>query len=540
MPTYIYFNGFWSGFLERTNPTNVKFFLELFESVYNTPVAFGSLDESTILVENTQVQHTVRDIKAWTHTYLFSGESYLHNDHSKYTCVLFGRRNHKNFVNVPLYIPYLASSFDESVIKKNKASELQTMPQKDALVIVSNPNGAMRNRFCEELEKHMNVTYAGGYKNNIGGSLSYSYNSKEFLDYVGQYKFIISMENSDEETYITEKIIHGLLGGSIPVYWGSKHVLDYFNKDRILTVDGPNDIETVIHTMKTMTEQTWLKKVNTQPFTELGRQYDIQAIAKYVKNVVFQRTFPLLDHVYFICNEVYEPERYKRLQQLCNTTGLKEHNVTFLCPTYKQTITDAMYKEYVKTDLVLRLRPIPMKRAELSLFFNFRAVLEHATMHFRDAMILTLESDVFTKSNYLGLNACLDSLRSKDWDCVHIGGSMISAPFCNSITPYRYLPDRLFLLSNADEDLSSIHDDLRYARRFHTRCTDSLLWQSRGVDAFLKHMNEDLNYGAPFDYYFTNKLENDMSFKHYWSYTSYFDQRSNEGLEQSTIQSDTS
>jgi hypothetical protein len=161
-------------------------------------------------------------------------------------------------------------------------------------------------------------------------------------------------------------------------------------------------------------------------------------------------------------------------------------------------------------------------------------------MHFRDAMILTLESDVYTKSNYLDLNACLDSLHGKDWSCVHVGGSMSPGPFINCMTPYRDVPDRMFLLSNAEEDLASMHDDLRYSRRFHTRCTDSLLWQSNGIEAFLKHMYADQNYGAPFDYYFINKLENDMSFKHYWSYTSYFDQRSNEGLEHSTIQSDTS
>ena len=534
---YIYFNGFWSGFFEQTNPTNVKFFLTLFKEVYGTEIAVGNFEESTILVENTQVSQSFREAKGWTHTYLFSGESYLRGDHAKYTCVLYGNRNHKNIVNVPLYIPYLVSSFDENIIKNNVHSEITAVPEKDVLVIVSNPNGSIRNRFCEELEKHMTVTYAGGYKNNIGGPIEYLYNSKEFLEYVGQFKFIIAMENSEEETYITEKIMHGLLGGSIPVYWGSKRVSDYFNTDRILTVENETAFDSIIQTMKTMKAESWLQKVNAMPFTESGKLYGIKQIAKYIKNVC-HRPFPLLDHVYLICNPEFEPERYKRLQQMCQTIGLKDHNVTFLCPTYKHTITDDLYKEYVKSDLVLRLRPIPMKRAELSLFFNFKAVLDHAVMHFKDSMILTLESDVYTKSNYVEFSSCLEKLQGKQWDLVHLGGSMGPMPFCNEPTPYREAPNSDLLYANAKEDLTSTDDSLRYARRFHTRCTDTLLWQTRGLETFLNHMNKDLNYGAPFDYYVTNKLENDMHFKHYWSYVSYFDQASNNGLEKSTIQSD--
>ena len=36
-------------------------------------------------------------------------------------------------------------------------------------------------------------------KNNIGGHIKYDYNTPEFLNFVSQYKFIISMENSRED-----------------------------------------------------------------------------------------------------------------------------------------------------------------------------------------------------------------------------------------------------------------------------------------------------------------------------------------------------
>ena len=71
-----------------------------------------------------------------------------------------------------------------------------------------------------------------------------------------------------------------------------------------------------------------------------------------------------------------------------------------------------------------------------------------------------------------------------------------------------------------------------------TRCTDSQLWSYEGCATFYRHMMTDQNYGVPFDYYLTNKTEMDMNFKYYWSSISYFDQRSNLGLENTVIQGD--
>lgn len=538
MSISIHFNGFWSGFFEQTNPTNIKFFMRLFEEVYGLPVKVAGLDDATVLVENTQIIKSFRDFKKWTHTYLFSGESYLHPDHSKYSCVLFGNRNHDNFVNVPLYIPYIVSSFDESIILNNVAPNITKVPENEALVIVSNPSGFVRNMFCEKLEKIMNVTYAGTFKNNIDGPLKCNYNSKEFLDYVGKFKFVISMENSEEETYITEKIVHGIIGGSIPVYWGSKRIHEYFSSDRIINVDGESSFDIVMKTMKNMDSVAWLKKVNAQPFTENGQRFGIKHIAKYVKNVIFPRVFPLLDQIYFICNPEFEPERYKRLQFMCEVIGLKEQNVNFLCPTYKHTITREKYAKYVKQDLVLNIRPNPTKLAELSLTLNFRTVFEHAAMNFKDGIILTFESDVLAKPNCLDMNNLLEKLHNKTWDCINIGGNMDenSVPYVDGPTPYRNVPDTKLLLQHSIEDLSSHNDELRFSRRFHTRCTDSLLWKMDGLTKFLNHMRIDTNYGVPFDYLLINKLENDMNFKHYWSYISYFVQGSAYGYESTTIQ----
>jgi hypothetical protein len=496
-----------------------------------------------VLIENTQIQHSFINHKEWKHTYLFSGESYLHSNADKYSCVLFGNRNHKNIVNVPLYIPYYVCSFDESYITENKVVAVTDVPKNEVLVIISNANGTVRNKFVELAEKHLDVTFAGNYKNNIGGPLQACYNTSDFRDYVSKFKFIVAMENSEEDTYITEKITHGILSGSIPIYWGSKRVSDYFNSERFLEIKGSDDIMNVINKMKNMTDSEWLEMVNKTPFTEYGKQYTVETIAKHIRNQLNYKPYSNLTQVYILCNEYYETNRYNKMKELCNTLCLSSYNYQFLSSTYKYTITEDVMKQHVKDNLVLRVRNIGMKKAEISLYLNFKEVLEHIEKTYIDGLFLILESDVFTLSNIKQFNQCINILKNKDWSVVNIGGELgdINQVQWAPTTIYRLdneLPKTDILLQQSKEDLSDDGDNIRFIRKFHTRCTDSQLWSYKGCLEFLRYMNTETNYGVPLDYYICNKCEKDMDFKYYWSIPAFFDQASNRGLDVSMIQSD--
>ena len=68
----ILFNGWFSGFLDNTNPgLNVNFFLVLFKKIYNKDCYVGNFENSDILCEfdmlissSSKVKH-----KKWLHTY---------------------------------------------------------------------------------------------------------------------------------------------------------------------------------------------------------------------------------------------------------------------------------------------------------------------------------------------------------------------------------------------------------------------------------------------------------------------------------------
>ncbi len=133
----VFFNNFWAGFENGKDPVSFIFFKLLFQKVYNTvDVSISSLEEANVLVESPWVNNSFIPLKKWRNTYLFSGESYLNHNYNKYDCVLFGKQTQQNFVNVPLYIPYIISSHGEDFILKNESLSVKNVPKKDVVVFI--------------------------------------------------------------------------------------------------------------------------------------------------------------------------------------------------------------------------------------------------------------------------------------------------------------------------------------------------------------------------------------------------------------------
>jgi len=68
------------------------------------------------------------------------------------------------------------------------------------------------------------------------------------------YNFNLCFENCDEDGYITEKIIHALIAGCIPLYWGGGRFLEQtIPSSCFINCNGQDPIE-VHHRIRTMTE----------------------------------------------------------------------------------------------------------------------------------------------------------------------------------------------------------------------------------------------------------------------------------------------
>lgn len=546
MTLKVLFTGFWGGFHDSTNAVDNRFFLDLMSKVYNEDtIVTHNIDEADVLIENTQVQDSLKYRKNWKHTFLFSGESYIRHDKDEYSCVLYGQRNHKNIVNVPPFISYVYSSLGIDFLNESQPQNKTSIPPKDVLVVISNPGGVVRNTFIDALENSgLQITFGGHYKNNTNGPITHYYNSLEFNEIVKQHKFMIAMENSEEDTYITEKVIHGIRAGIVPVYWGSKRIHDYISKERIITLNNSNEIYSAISIMKNMTDEEWLHKVNSNSFTDFTKeQFTVEKIASQIRNIILPKEHKLLSHTVMISNKSFEPERYSRLVDMCDKHGIHEDNRKFICPTYKHLISDEDIKKYVTHDYLISSYNRCMRKGEVSLILNFKEVFEYIEKTFRDGIFLILESDANVYEDFNNFNNCLNKLQNKEWSAISLGRStsesLYGNSYCNCDTPYRKLHqlNTNIIVENTKEDISTPEDkDVRFLRKFHTRCTDSHLFSYKGVKQFLEYMKNDPNCGAPFDYMVMRLTEQNINFKYYWSTISYFEQSTTWGNEKSTIQ----
>lgn len=285
-------HGYWNGFIDNTDYVlNINFFIYFFTRVFERKIEIGTIEDSDILLELGFSEETFLFTKEWKYSFLFSGESYLNKWINEYDCILCGSETSGNKINMPLYIPYLhCSGLIHDILNPKK---ITTIPSKDICAIISNPNGNERNHILNVLEKYFNITYAGKYKNNVEiiDKDSYKFNSPEFINYISQFKFIISMENSRNlDTYITEKIIHGFIAGNIPIYWGSPNIEKYFNKDRFIHFTDLYDVTATrcinrIHTILNNNDE-YLKIVNENIFTGNKQSRTLEDIIKETKILI--------------------------------------------------------------------------------------------------------------------------------------------------------------------------------------------------------------------------------------------------------------
>ena len=96
--------------------------------------------------------------------------------------------------------------------------------------VVRNGGCTERNDIFHLLSSYKTVDSGGPLFNNVGGPINQagfdSHVSK--TDFLKKRKFHIAYENGSYPGYVTEKILHGFLGESIPIYWGSPTIgLDF-------------------------------------------------------------------------------------------------------------------------------------------------------------------------------------------------------------------------------------------------------------------------------------------------------------------------
>lgn len=118
--------------------------------------------------------------------------------------------------------------------------------------IIRNGNCKKRNTLFNSVTREIGFVHSlGSYKKN--STLLQPSNSwvKSKLNVLGKFKFSLCCENFSEHGYLTEKLLHGLVAGTIPVYWGDPFASQTFNPKRFISIHDykPEEYHRLIHSI---------------------------------------------------------------------------------------------------------------------------------------------------------------------------------------------------------------------------------------------------------------------------------------------------
>lgn len=100
--------------------------------------------------------------------------------------------------------------------------------------IYSNMAAQERISFCRQLSLYKRVDCPGRVLNNHPPFDAHGYRYEKKLEFMSQYRFTIAFENESAIGYTTEKMLHPLIAGSIPIYWGNPRVAELFNPESFI------------------------------------------------------------------------------------------------------------------------------------------------------------------------------------------------------------------------------------------------------------------------------------------------------------------
>ena len=164
----------------------------------------------------------------------YSGEDYF-KDPSRFhvNCIPGEHPTTNNFLifpQMPFYMKLYNINTSDFIISR----KYESAQPKFCLFSISNGGIQERNNFYNELTKYKKVDSCGNFMNNLGYNCPGSFVSKEYHEFISQYKFMICFENKSMKNYLTEKLIIAYKSRTIPIYWGCPNLEDYINVDAIL------------------------------------------------------------------------------------------------------------------------------------------------------------------------------------------------------------------------------------------------------------------------------------------------------------------
>jgi hypothetical protein len=175
--------------------------------------------------------------------------------------VLTTKSNLKNSI----YIPFCLESYH---INKNRLYENN---KRDFFIGYCCSNRVdvrenLFNKFVEKIGINKCISFGSCYGNykETNRICEGDYQNLGLIKNYSNCKFVIAMENSIGDGYITEKIVNAFYSGAIPIYWGSPNINDFFNKESFINVSDFNNLDECIEYVINLTDEQ-IKDIQSKP-----------------------------------------------------------------------------------------------------------------------------------------------------------------------------------------------------------------------------------------------------------------------------------
>lgn len=196
----------------------------------------------------------------------FTGENQRPEDYDCHYAISFDHNYNPWHYRLPLFVIYMwaLKHIHKTKYDRNWILNPEIKPKKRfASFVVKNPNCQERNNFFKQLNAVKGVDSGGPLYNNIFAELN---GEEAKIDFLAERKFNICFESMSYPGYVTEKIFHAFVAGTVPIYWGSPTVEHDFNPKAFINVHNFRSHDDVIeYVMKVDSDDDLYDAIVNQP-----------------------------------------------------------------------------------------------------------------------------------------------------------------------------------------------------------------------------------------------------------------------------------
>ncbi len=242
-------------FIEYFFPNDYDYIIVDYENKADIAVWNIYLEDNTLLRDNEiNILISVENMNHWKFYKHYNKYGNYGND--KMNIYLYNHIRQinikDNYIAIPM-IHFYMNYYINNQFKIKPTDDIQFSNKRFCLMINKSGLNPIINKYYKLLSKIDKIDNISLYNNRISNKSCY--NSQELINIFNKYKFIICIENSYSDGYITEKIFNCLYANTIPIYKGSNIISNYINNNRIININNIDDnllLQRIKHINKTL------------------------------------------------------------------------------------------------------------------------------------------------------------------------------------------------------------------------------------------------------------------------------------------------